>query len=110
MIIILIIFVILLIDAIISDRKKKKALEREKEEFIKKGVAEYMKQWDAKYHELQLQLDAVRYQLDQLDILDSYIDHSSTDEKEVKKAFAIEQKYERLWKKERDILRKMDNM
>lgn len=60
--------------------------------------------------ELQKQLAAIQYQLKLLERLDNCIDHNSFDEKELKKQLSIEQKTAALWKKERDLKRKLETL
>ena len=60
--------------------------------------------------ELQKQLAAIQYQLKLLEKLDDCINHNSFDEKDIKKQLYIETKTATLWKKERDLKRKLETL
>lgn len=60
--------------------------------------------------ELQKQLTAIRYQLKLLEKLDNCINHDSFDEKELKKQLCIETKTAALYKKERELKRKIETL
>ena len=60
--------------------------------------------------ELQKQLAAIQYQLKLLENLDDCINHNSFDEKDIKKQLYIETKTASLWKKERDLKRKLETL
>ena len=60
--------------------------------------------------ELQKQLAAIQYQLKLLEKLDDCINHNSFDEKDIKKQLYIETKTAALWKKERDLKRKIETL
>ena len=53
--------------------------------------------------ELTKQLEAVQYQLKLLEALDNFRSDNWSDEKEVKKALALEKQYNALWTKERKL-------
>ena len=53
--------------------------------------------------ELKRQLASVQYQLSLVTQLDDYINHASTDEKELKKALALEKQHAALYAKERKL-------
>ena len=57
--------------------------------------------------ELYKQLDAVRYQIKLLEQLDKFRSDDFSNEKEVKKALAIEKQYNSLWTKERQLKQKL---
>ena len=57
--------------------------------------------------ELNRQLESVQYQLALVTQLDDYINHASTDEKEIKKALALEKQYATLYAKERKLKQKI---
>ena len=60
--------------------------------------------------ELQKQLAAIQYQLKLLEKLDDCINHDSFDEKELKKQLYIETKTATLYKKERELKRKIETL
>ena len=60
--------------------------------------------------ELQKQLAAIQYQLKLLEKLDDCINHDSFDEKELKKQLCIETKTAALYKKERELKRKIETL
>ena len=60
--------------------------------------------------ELQKQLAAIQYQLKLLEKLDDCINHNLFDEKELKKQLYIETKTAALWKKERELKRKIETL
>ena len=60
--------------------------------------------------ELQKQLAAIQYQLKLLEKLDDCINHTSFDEKELKKQLCIETKTATLYKKERELKRKIETL
>ena len=60
--------------------------------------------------ELQKQLAATQYQWKLLEKLDDCINHDSFDEKELKKQLYIETKTATLWKKERELKRKIETL
>ena len=60
--------------------------------------------------ELQRQLESVQYQLSLVTQLDDYINHASTDEKELKKALALEKQHAILYAKERKLKQKINDL
>ena len=60
--------------------------------------------------ELQKQLAAIQYQLKLLEKLDDCINHNSFNEKDLKKQLYIETKTATLYKKERDLKRKIETL
>ena len=60
--------------------------------------------------ELQKQLAAIQYQLKLLEKLDDCINHDSFDEKELRKQLCIETKTAALYKRERDLKRKLETL
>ena len=60
--------------------------------------------------ELSKQLEAIQYQLALLARLDSFRDNNWTDEKEVKKALALEKQYNALYTKERKLKAKINTL
>ena len=64
----------------------------------------------AEYIRLSKELEGIRYQLNLLGLLDNQIDHTSRDEKELKKALSLEKQTFALWKKERAIMDKMEKL
>lgn len=60
--------------------------------------------------ELQKQLAAIQYQLKLLERLSNCIDYDSLTEKELRKQLCIETKTAALWKKERDLKRKIETL
>ena len=60
--------------------------------------------------ELQKQLAAIQYQLKLLEKLDDYINHNLFNEKELKKQLYIETKTATLYKKERELKRKIETL
>ena len=60
--------------------------------------------------ELKQQLESVRYQLSLVTQLDDYINHASTDEKEIKKALALEKQHATLYAKERKLKQKINDL
>ena len=60
--------------------------------------------------ELNRQLESVQYQLSLVTQLDDYINHASTDEKELKKALALEKQHATLYAKERKLKQKINDL
>ena len=60
--------------------------------------------------ELQRQLESVQYQLSLVTQLDDYINHASTDEKDLKKALALEKQHAALYAKERKLKQQIHNL
>ena len=60
--------------------------------------------------ELKRQLESVQYQLALVTQLDDYINHASTDEKELKKALALEKQHAALYAKERKLKQKISDL
>ena len=60
--------------------------------------------------ELKRQLESVQYQLSLVTQLDDYIDHASTDEKDLKKALALEKQHAALYAKERNLKQKINDL
>lgn len=60
--------------------------------------------------ELKRQLESVQYQLSLVTQLDDYIDHASTNEKELKKALALEKQHATLYAKERKLKQKINDL
>ena len=60
--------------------------------------------------ELKRQLESVQYQLTLVTQLDDYINHASTDEKELKKALALEKQHAALYAKERKLKQQINDL
>ena len=60
--------------------------------------------------ELKRQLESVQYQLSLVTQLDDYINHTSTDEKEIKKALALEKQHAALYAKERKLKQQIHDL
>ena len=60
--------------------------------------------------ELKRQLESVQYQLSLVTQLDDYINHASTDEKELKKALALEKQHAALYAKERKLKQQIHDL
>ena len=75
-------------------RREEEARERERIERDKRNNART---------ELYKQLEAVQYQIKLLEALDRFRSDDFNDEKEVRKALALEKQYNALWTKERKL-------
>ena len=60
--------------------------------------------------ELNRQLESVQYQLSLVTQLDDYINHASTDEKDLKKALALEKQHAALYAKERKLKQRIHDL
>ena len=60
--------------------------------------------------ELKRQLESVQYQLSLVTQLDDYINHASTDEKDLKKALALEKQHAALYAKERKLKQQIHDL
>lgn len=60
--------------------------------------------------ELKRQLASVQYQLSLVTQLDDYINHASIDEKDLKKALALEKQHATLYAKERKLKQKINDL
>lgn len=82
--------------------REEKARQRRIYEAMEKQWAEADKRKKERI-ELSKQLEAVQYQMTLLERLDGFKSHNMNDEKEVKKALALEKQYNTLWTKERKL-------
>ena len=91
--------------AIERERKETEQRQRERERM---DAIERKRKTD--YIELNKQLNAVRYQLSLMEKLDNFRSDNLTDEKEVKKALALEKQYNALYQKERKLKRELEKL
>lgn len=82
-------------------RREEEARERERIERDKRNNART---------ELYKQLEAVQYQIKLLEALDRFRSDDFNDEKEVRKALALEKQYNALWTKERKLKRELEKL
>ena len=71
-------------------------------------MAAQYKERRKKRTEIEKQLEAVRYQLKLLGVLDRFVDHESADEKDIKKALQHERQYNALYTKERKLKKELE--
>lgn len=105
--------IIVFLSIVIKDFKRagKEIDKEESEKKEKQRKINEQKRKEAKQkEELQKQLLAIQYQLKLLEKLDDCINYDSLDEKELKKQLSIETKTAALWKKERDLKRKIETL
>ena len=81
-------------------------LECEKEAILK---AQFKEQQEKRI-EINKQLESVQYQLKLLQTLDNFRSDKMKDEKEAKKALALEKQYAALWTKERKLKRELEKL
>lgn len=86
------------------ERERDASIERERKEL----AAEYKRKEER--NELQQQIDALQYQLKLLEKLDNFRSDRLDNEKDVKKALALEKQYNTLYTKERKLKAKLKEL
>ena len=73
-------------------------------------ITQFEKELTEQRNELIKQLEAVQYQLSLIVKLDNFRLENLTDEKEVRKALALEKQYNAFWTKERKLKRELNEI
>lgn len=90
-----------------DERERKEVAQRQRERERMDAIERKRK---TDYIELNNQLNAIQYQLSLMEKLDNFRSDSLTDEKEVKKALALEKQHNALYQKERKLKRELEKL